>query len=670
MEHSNEYMRVYHNHVVPTNEEVHPVSERFMQDATNCINMNIRPPESSASEVKPVNFSFQTGEEFALEFMRDRVLPRKPISPKTVVSDPNYATGYMDLKGILGISRTESEGGPDMSMPTLDKGAKELESKNSSLYEGKNNHASMRSVGQNSSANGSNRGFHGYTSSGASDNSSMKIKVLCSFGGRVLPRPRDAKLRYVGGETRIIRISKDISWQELKQKTYAILEQTHTIKYQLPGEDLDALVSVCSDEDLQNMMEECNVLGDGEGLKKLRLFLFTSSDLEEAHYSMGSGDVDSEFQYVVAVNCMEMGGKKLSGMSDLASSSANDLEGLLGQRSSREISGIDTSSFSGVVLPPSGTQFSQPILPSSSNNYPSYPHHFDGQIMHHEEPKGYQLNGAHDVRSSAQLPGEESSRGMPLQGLPTYKQKLMESQPQFQHTDAKGTRPAEQVSGPTVPNVLVKDFSELPPKGERRHKERVVGSAPYDNVHGPPRVPEPTNNENSHPYEGAYPPEHTHLEPNSFDVNPNEHPAPPRPYLSMYIPREQGESLNRLTKSDDSLNPQFLMSHSRVTVGQQEPVAESSEKLQNMNNDHKDGGDNKFIERNSETIQANDDHMAHLVDGVPEASLPESNLADDAGQTTNSGPDILIDINDRFPRDFLSDIFTKAVLSEDRKSVV
>ena len=51
----------------------------------------------------------------------------------------------------------------------------------------------------------------------------------------------------------------------------------------------------------------------------------------------------------------------------------------------------------------------------------------------------------------------------------------------------------------------------------------------------------------------------------------------------MNIPREQGELLNRLTKSDDSLNAQFLMSHSRLAVEQQETVAESSESLQSLN---------------------------------------------------------------------------------------
>lgn len=705
MNHSNEYNQIYYNYVPPANEEVHAVSERFMQDATNCVNMNMRPPEGSASGVKPVNFSIQTGEEFALEFMRDRGLPRKPATPN-IVAVPNYATGYMDLQGLLGISHTESESGSDISMLTLvEKGVKDNEKKTPSLYEGKSNHPSMQSVRQNSSTYGSSRGFHGYAS-GASDNSSTKIKVLCSFGGRILPRPSDGKLRYVGGETRIIRINRDISWQELKQKASAMLEQTHIIKYQLPGEDLDALVSVCSDEDLQNMMEECNVLGSGDGSKKLRLFLFTSSDLEEAHYNLSGGDVDSEFQYVVAVNCMDLGVKKSFGMHDLASASANDLEALMAQTGSREISRINTSTYAGVPVTSSGIQSSEPLLPGS---YPTPLHHFQGEMMHHEESKGYPLHVTPDVRSSGHLPREETSIAMPLQGQPTNQEKLTE--PQFHQGDVKGKLPTEEESGPTPPSVSEKDFSELPPKGEKRHHERVLGSAAYDTVCAP--IPESTNNGSSHPFEPAYPPEHTRSEPNSVDLNHNELPAAQRPYLSVNIPREQRELLSRLTKSDDSLNPQFFISHSRSGVEQLDLVTESSENLQNVDvpgeaasrtaakfneNGDKDNmsrqgipsavdqkdlhDDKKLFERNPETSGTNHGHKRHVIDEVgyapkdvsqtthgkrqdPASSLPDFDWGDEAVQNTTRGPDILIDINDRFPRDLL----LSAILSEDSSSL-
>lgn len=110
---------------------------------------------------------------------------------------------------------------------------------------------------------------------------SQKIKLLCSFGGKILPRPGDGKIRYVGGETRIISIWKNLSWKELVRKTAEMCNQPHLIKYQLPGEDLDALISVSCDEDLQNMIDECRD-EKADGSQRLRIFLIPLSE-SEAH---------------------------------------------------------------------------------------------------------------------------------------------------------------------------------------------------------------------------------------------------------------------------------------------------------------------------------------------------------------------------------------------------
>ncbi|KAK5841031.1 uncharacterized protein LOC108475308 [Gossypium arboreum] len=134
-----------------------------------------------------------------------------------------------------------------------------------------------------------------------------KMKFLCSFGGRILPRPNDGKLRYVGGETRIISIKKNLTWEELARKTTAICNQPHTIKYQLPGEDLDALISVCSDEDLHHMIEEYHELERNGGYQRLRLFLVPLNE-HERHNSLEGRSTprqhDIDYQYVFAVNGM------------------------------------------------------------------------------------------------------------------------------------------------------------------------------------------------------------------------------------------------------------------------------------------------------------------------------------------------------------------------------
>ncbi|GAB2241699.1 hypothetical protein Droror1_Dr00018474 [Drosera rotundifolia] len=266
MEQSKEYKQLYRNYVVQGSEELHPVSERFMQDASNCINVGVIPQEVTLPELKPVrNFSIQTGEEFALEFMRDRILPHRPVGQRAF-GDPGHSTGYVDLRGNLGISRVESDTVSDVSIVSLveSEEPKDLGRNNSSFCEEKTNYGSTLPTQQSLPSHDTGGTLRAYASSSASDSFSVKIKILCSFGGKILPRPSDGKLRYVRGETRILRINKDISWKELQQRTLAIFNEAHTIKYQLHGEDLDALVSVSSDEDLQNLMEECYVHGDCE----------------------------------------------------------------------------------------------------------------------------------------------------------------------------------------------------------------------------------------------------------------------------------------------------------------------------------------------------------------------------------------------------------------------
>lgn len=131
-----------------------------------------------------------------------------------------------------------------------------------------------------------------------------KMKFLCSFGGKIFPRPGDGKLRYVGGETRIISVNNNITWKEFMQKTLAICKQPHTIKYQLPGEELDALISVASDEDLQNMMEEYCGTEKSDGSKRPRLFLILVNETENPSLDSLGLHGSSGHEYFSAVNNM------------------------------------------------------------------------------------------------------------------------------------------------------------------------------------------------------------------------------------------------------------------------------------------------------------------------------------------------------------------------------
>ncbi|XP_014497906.1 uncharacterized protein LOC106759305 isoform X2 [Vigna radiata var. radiata] len=277
------------------------------------------------------NITMQAGEEFYVNVGRDgiaagRVLvsPDIPRNHQTVfgLNRENGNVRYEDLTNILGLRRMNSENSSDISdflslkqsVQEMENGASVNISNKIQKGDGMLRKTVQEPVGDQSGlavvsplcryeASQSN----GFSGSGVVDDFlSGKMKFLCSFGGKILPRPSDGKLKYVGGETHIISIQKDMAWQELMKKTLGICNQPHTIKYQLPGEDLDALISVSSDEDLQNMKEEYHGLERHERSQKLRIFLVPLGESEDKSSTEVNvvQQSDPDYQYVVAVNGM------------------------------------------------------------------------------------------------------------------------------------------------------------------------------------------------------------------------------------------------------------------------------------------------------------------------------------------------------------------------------
>ncbi|XWS10603.1 hypothetical protein CRYUN_Cryun38cG0010500 [Craigia yunnanensis] len=776
-----------------------------MLDPLSSLNMSINPSELNGSDVKPVlNYSIQTGEEFALEFMRDRVNPRKPFIQNSL-GESSYATGYMELKGILGISYTGSESGSDISsLNIVEKGPKGFERKDS-IHENQSNFGSLQSVRQTTLGYDNNRGLL-HMSLGTSDSTSTKMKVLCSFGGKILPRPSDGQLRYVGGETRIIRNRKDISWQELKQKILDIYDQAHVIKYQLPGEDFDALVSVSSDEDLQNMMEECNELEDKEASQKLRMFLFSLSDLEDAQFGLGNMDGDSEIQYVVAVNGMDFRTRTSSTLHGLTSFAANNLTELDGKniegetsRVARDLVVVSSSNIPGIMVSSSTFQFSQPVLTRSSDAYETHPQFYHGQAM------GYPLQYGHNPSNYSYV--AEFSNSIPPNGFMHRHECLTEAQPynglQQQNLHVPGTELKPKLDGSghhdndlekhhpsetdhpvssqphdgkvinhfpleEVPvAVASQDVPSFTSKNEVKNQEneKVVSSVDAVNQ---VLVHKPGNDDYHSTSSGAFDQVYADSDSNPTDLSYLEPPVPPhKVYYSERIPREQLDLLNRFSKSDDSLGSQFLLSHPRSNVAQQDLNTETAENIfdsnifpptespaakpPNIDNQTIDDGlvqlqkykefadaisqmNSKLSEEvldtglkqvvsnpvdniqaaNKDRVQVNclkdnlpDDLKILTFDekaetgpelpAVSEAAFAmhheadltsknspehfqvdlrtENSTKDDYKESHHSGisraeqGDILIDINDRFPRDFLSDIFSKAMLSEESSGV-
>ncbi|KAI7758126.1 hypothetical protein M8C21_010573 [Ambrosia artemisiifolia] len=180
---------------------------------------------------------------------------------------------------------------------------------------------------------------------------SNKLRLMCSYGGHIVPRPHDKSLCYVGGDTRIVVVDRHTSLSDLTHRlsktllrsssstssiSSSLLSQSvtgtgtgtasFTLKYQLPSEDLDSLISVTTDEDLENMIDEyerlnMNASADVSKTSRLRLFLFPVKP--ESVSSIGSlleNSTKSEDWFLNALN------GTTSGFSD--TSSVNCLLGL------------------------------------------------------------------------------------------------------------------------------------------------------------------------------------------------------------------------------------------------------------------------------------------------------------------------------------------------------
>ncbi|KAK3126144.1 hypothetical protein QOZ80_7AG0552300 [Eleusine coracana subsp. coracana] len=152
----------------------------------------------------------------------------------------------------------------------------------------------------------------------------MRIKIICNFGGVFLPRPSDGELRYVGGERHLVQINRDMSWYELTSKTTKFIRRAHTIKYHLPGEQLNMLISITSDDDLRNMIEECIMLGRNK--ERLTMYLFSDDDEEHrAHFiAARASNAEKEAKFIALINGLTSPSKPLREQS-LGSTPTSDL---------------------------------------------------------------------------------------------------------------------------------------------------------------------------------------------------------------------------------------------------------------------------------------------------------------------------------------------------------
>ncbi|KAK6248433.1 hypothetical protein QUC31_019998 [Theobroma cacao] len=124
-------------------------------------------------------------------------------------------------------------------------------------------------------------------------NPPRKLKLVCSFNGAFHPRPPSGKLRYTGGETRIISVDRNIGFLKLRAKIVDLCPSVmyFWLKYQVAVADVDVhmgLVVIESNEDVKCMVEEYEKL-ELYG-KRARLWVFVCSNGLEGHFYKGQVD--------------------------------------------------------------------------------------------------------------------------------------------------------------------------------------------------------------------------------------------------------------------------------------------------------------------------------------------------------------------------------------------
>ncbi|KAL7235659.1 hypothetical protein ACSBR1_019033 [Camellia fascicularis] len=126
--------------------------------------------------------------------------------------------------------------------------------------------------------------------------SNYEVKFMCSYGGKFHPTPHDKKLSYIGGETKILAVDRNINFTGLIGKLSVLCHADVCFEYQLPGEDLDALISVTNDDDLERMMHEYDRLFRASWKPaRFRLFLFPDAEsVAAAPRSFGSSEGKSD----------------------------------------------------------------------------------------------------------------------------------------------------------------------------------------------------------------------------------------------------------------------------------------------------------------------------------------------------------------------------------------
>ncbi|RDX87974.1 hypothetical protein CR513_30484, partial [Mucuna pruriens] len=105
-----------------------------------------------------------------------------------------------------------------------------------------------------------------------------KVRLMCSYGGHILPHPRNKSFFYAGGDTRIVSIQRrklrTLSSLVSHLSSVLSLKYPFSLKYQLPHLQLDSLISLATDEDLHILIHDHHLSTSPSS--RIRLFVFPS----------------------------------------------------------------------------------------------------------------------------------------------------------------------------------------------------------------------------------------------------------------------------------------------------------------------------------------------------------------------------------------------------------
>ncbi|KAL6893683.1 hypothetical protein ACP4OV_007781 [Aristida adscensionis] len=106
------------------------------------------------------------------------------------------------------------------------------------------------------------------------------MKLLCSHGGRLVPRGSGGALRYAGGETRVLVVPRGACFRDLAARLSEMAggAEVRGVRHRLADEGLDdVLVSVTCDEELAHMRDEYDRLRATRPAESFRVFVVSAA---------------------------------------------------------------------------------------------------------------------------------------------------------------------------------------------------------------------------------------------------------------------------------------------------------------------------------------------------------------------------------------------------------